>query len=195
MLEEKLNSISPDIIVQPESYIAVPVLQAISYCVDNEELRNMYANLLASSMILNVKNKVHPSYVEIIKQLSPDEAKILAFLYKTKLEPVIYLMNKQSNPVMNESLMEVYSLIAEKANCEVVSNIQEYFENLERLNLIDDCPDNLVNITNAYDDLMRHPLVIERMSRRLSDYDMIKAFTVLTKYGYSFCEVCLKNTK
>ena len=77
LLEIKLEKINPDSIVSPDAYIAVPTIQAISYCMNSEELRNMYANLLATSMISDKKWATHPSFVEIIKQLSPDEAKIL----------------------------------------------------------------------------------------------------------------------
>lgn len=84
LLEEKLKNISPDQIEAPEAYIAVPALQNISYCMDNAELRDMYANLLANSMNKVVKNGVHPGFVEIIKQLSPDEAKILRLRRFTK---------------------------------------------------------------------------------------------------------------
>ena len=82
LLEEKLKNVSPEQIETPEPYIAVPALQYISYCMDNHELREMYANLLASSMNKVVKNGVHPGYVEIIKQLCPDEAKILRHIAK-----------------------------------------------------------------------------------------------------------------
>ena len=68
-----------DSIVSPEAYIAVPALQAISYCKNSEELRNMYANLLATSMLNDKKEDVHPSFGEIIKQLSPDEARMNIF--------------------------------------------------------------------------------------------------------------------
>lgn len=50
LLEEKLKNVPPESIEPPETHIAVPALQYISYCMDNVELRDMYANLLASSM-------------------------------------------------------------------------------------------------------------------------------------------------
>ena len=84
MLELKLEKVSPELIEAPEPYIAVPAVQYISYCMNNEELRNMYANLLANSMNKVVKDGVHPGFVEIIKQLSPDEAKFLKYMGNTK---------------------------------------------------------------------------------------------------------------
>lgn len=44
---------------------------------DSEELRNMYANLLAKAMNVDEKDKVHPAFVELIKQMAPREALIL----------------------------------------------------------------------------------------------------------------------
>lgn len=52
----------------PEAYVAVPALQAISYSMNSEELRNMYANLLAKAIDIDEKDKVHPAFVELIKQ-------------------------------------------------------------------------------------------------------------------------------
>lgn len=73
-LEKTLSSIDPQKVISPEPYIAIPALQAISYCMSNEELCSLYANLLAKSMVTDTKDKVHPAFVEIIKQLSPNDA-------------------------------------------------------------------------------------------------------------------------
>ncbi len=91
LLEIKLSKINPENIVTPEPYVAVPTIQAISYVMNNNELRNMYANLLASSMNKEVKDNVHPAYVEIIKQLTPDECKILKYIYSQKKVALITL--------------------------------------------------------------------------------------------------------
>ena len=51
---------NPEKIVEPEPYVAVPAIQAISYAMNSDELRNLYANLLAKSMIKDTKDTVHP---------------------------------------------------------------------------------------------------------------------------------------
>ena len=71
LLEKKLENVDPDKIVTPEAYVAVPAIQAISYSMDSEELRNLYANLLAKAMNSDTKDQVHPSFVEIIKPQHP----------------------------------------------------------------------------------------------------------------------------
>lgn len=76
LVAKKLKKVEQSNIVAPEDYVAVPALQALSYSMDCEELRNMYANILASSMNSDTKNKVHPAFVEIVKQLSPVDINI-----------------------------------------------------------------------------------------------------------------------
>lgn len=91
LLEKKLKNIDVNDIVEPEKYVAVPALQAISYSMNNETLRNMYANLLAKSMNKNTKDEVHPSFVEIIKQMSPADAVIFNEIFNSSIKPTIDL--------------------------------------------------------------------------------------------------------
>lgn len=74
ILAKKLENVDKDKIVTPEAYVGVPALQSISYSMDSAVLRDLYANLLAKAMNKDYKEQVHPSFVEIIKQMAPKEA-------------------------------------------------------------------------------------------------------------------------
>ena len=50
LLAQKLENVEPEKIVEPEPYVAIPAIQAISYSMNSEELRDLYANLLAKAM-------------------------------------------------------------------------------------------------------------------------------------------------
>lgn len=97
LLQKKLRNIEIEKIVEPESYIAVPALQAISYSMDNETIRNLYANLLANSMNRDMKDSVHPSFVTIISQMSPIDAIIFKIIYESKTRPLITLYFELDN--------------------------------------------------------------------------------------------------
>ena len=98
LLEKKLEKVNQSQIEEPDAHVAIPVLQALSYSTGSEELRNMYANLLAASMVKMMKDDVHPSYVELIKQLSPDEARIMRYIFQIGRElPLITLRSKKKN--------------------------------------------------------------------------------------------------
>ena len=137
LLEIKLQNINPVSITPPEPHIAVPALQYISYCMDNEELRDMYANLLANSMNSVVKNGVHPGFVEIIKQLSPDEAKFLKYMKTHTLIPTIGLHYEHEDYKKGfvEAVKE-FTNVPELAGCEQKHNGEQYIDNLVRLGLL-----------------------------------------------------------
>lgn len=74
-IQKRLANTSPENIISPPKEVAVPAIIANSYT-DSDTLRSLYANLLAKAMD-KTETRPHPSYVEIIKQLSPDEALLL----------------------------------------------------------------------------------------------------------------------
>ena len=87
-ISEKMSDIDTDKIVEPETYIAIPALQGISYCMDNAELRNLYTNLLATAMQKDKKDSALPAFTEIIKQMSPTDAILIKNIVPQKLYPL-----------------------------------------------------------------------------------------------------------
>lgn len=79
-LKPKVDAIPEEKLTEPEPYVAIPAIQQLSYSFNSEVLREMYANLLAASMNVDTKWDVHPSFVEIVKQLTPREAVFLNYL-------------------------------------------------------------------------------------------------------------------
>lgn len=74
-LSIKLNG--KDNIVQPPIYLAAPLLQKCQFTADSKHLHSLFANLLATAMTEDMQELAHPAFIEIISQLSPEEAKIL----------------------------------------------------------------------------------------------------------------------
>lgn len=200
LLEEKLKNISPDQIEAPEAYIAVPALQNISYCMDNAELRDMYANLLANSMNKVVKNGVHPGFVEIIKQLSPDEAKILRFFSSQTIIPTITL-RRVNEEQAGFDVVKNFSNVGELAKCEYPFEIGKYFDNLIRLGLLESA--TLASLTNKtlYEPLKKHQYIesqIKTIEHQAPPYNKTKfaeSYISITDFGNSFCEICLRTTR
>lgn len=84
LMEIKLQNISAEKITTPELHIAIPAIQALSYSMDSEVLRDMYANLLSNAMLTNKKDFVHPGFVHIISQLSPQDAQLFNLLFSNE---------------------------------------------------------------------------------------------------------------
>lgn len=85
---ERLKDIPPEQITIAPPEVAMPILEKLTY-VTNEELKNLYIELLAKASIKDLNNQAHPSFVNIISNLSPDEAKFIEYLIPKKTIPFI----------------------------------------------------------------------------------------------------------
>lgn len=200
LLEKKLENIPPEQIESPQAHIAVPAIQYISYCMDNEELRDMYANLLANSMNKVVKNGVHPGFVEIIKQLTPDEAKMLRYLSIYDIVPTITLRSKREKGG-GIDVIKNFSNITELTQCENPLEVNAYFNNLIRLGLLEQSS-ALSSLTekSLYEPLKNHPHIkagmeaISVQSNMGNKADIQEGYMRLTDYGKAFCKICITSS-
>src|SRR6266446_4863463 len=76
-VSERLKDVPPDQIVEPDARIAVPATQALIYSMNDELIREMFASLLAADMNAATKEKVHPAFVEMIRQMTRPDAEVL----------------------------------------------------------------------------------------------------------------------
>lgn len=202
LLEEKLKYLPSEQIQTPESYIAIPALIYISYCMDNHELRDMYANLLASSMNKFVKNGVHPSYVEIIKQLCPDEAKILRHIATEEAIPTISVYYCE-NSGANVRFVKDFSDVGYLTGCERPFDVCKYMDNLSRLGLIEipvSSPSmyNPLDDEKSYESLEKHEYIqpyisvnTDTLKSKEITLKLIRNHAIITDYGKGFCLICL----
>jgi len=193
ILAQKLENIEEDKIVEPEAYVAVPALQQLSYSYDSVDLRNMYANLLASSMVESTKFSVHPSFVDIIKQLSPLDARALNILYTPQYITVINISAHYIKIDSYKELYNNYSLeLAEiyRDNLEQSSSLL----NLERLGIIQIDYERTVSPKSRYD-IYDDSFIVNRAKERYKDdkeveIDIKQGLIRLTDFGLSFCMTC-----
>lgn len=83
-MQAKYNKIPAEYQVEPTSYIALKSTNELNYALEEEHLKEMFENLLISDMDSRKKSRVRPIYIEIIKQLSKDDAKFLQYFHKYK---------------------------------------------------------------------------------------------------------------
>jgi hypothetical protein len=73
----RLARVAPENIQSPPLHIAGQVMLQLPFCAEEPDLREMYANLLASSMNTDTSSSTHPAFVHVIQQLTSDEALVL----------------------------------------------------------------------------------------------------------------------
>lgn len=196
LLAKKLEHVSEEKIVTPEAYVGVPAIQAISYSMDSEELRNLYANLLAKAMNSDTKNMVHPSFVEIIKQMSPLDTNVFQIILNEpeKGLPIIDLIATRSISEENEEYITLQSNIT-PITLSTIKSIAISIENLSRLNLIHI---DEIEYTNGYDSIYLNKSFIELLKYyknslplKYNEIDEIKKTCELSILGKVFYEVCI----
>lgn len=143
-LTSKLSSTPPDQIQTPKISTVGPALINLQFCKDEAELRELYANLLAASLIADGTSDVHPSFVHIIQQLNPDEAKLLKWIADNLDNPTICYQREDSAGRLiegTELATTTLKRIAESAELEEPDDIDAYIENLERLKIVNERKD------------------------------------------------------
>lgn len=90
----EVENISPENIQEPNISIFGPALEASKFYMDEENIRIMFAKLVASSIDKTKNNKIHHSFVEIIKMLSPLDAKNLYYMHNTNDETISQVIHK-----------------------------------------------------------------------------------------------------
>lgn len=198
LLEIKLQNIPIENIITPPSYIAVPALQAISYCMDNDELREMYAELLKTAMNSETVDNVHPTYVEIIKQMSPFESLVFKKIVSRLIQPCVgfYYKNKKSGvtyPI--QDIVAFYNI--EKYP---IVPTQIALENLERLRLIEisrnskyDNDDEYQKIKKCMGNRIKHFINNNSDNLNPNEYEVVYNEHVINVRGFGqfFARACL----
>jgi hypothetical protein len=115
-VEERLRNVPPENIVTPNISVAGPIVEALRYAGSEDTLSDLYANLLAASMDKSTATTAHPAFTEIIKQLTPDEAKLLALFPSDPNMPIIDIRrSSKSGGTEYFSVVSNYSLLGQMA--------------------------------------------------------------------------------
>lgn len=194
---EKLQNVPKENIVTPPPHIAGPALEALRYTGSIEELKELYANLLASSMDSATTNDAHPSFVEIIKQLSSEEAKLLTALISTEQEPALTIRNNREDNAGGRDQFRNFTVLGEKVGVPDYDRIPNYLDNLCRLGLLEIPASYALIGENIYKPLDEHPVVkaiaesIDNEKGRKSE--LIHKTIIVTGLGRQFINACVKD--
>lgn len=210
LLAQKMKNTEPQNIVPPEPYVAIPALQSISYCFNNKELRNLYANLLANAMTSANKDHVHPAFVEIIKQFSPNDAVVLKEIFiRTRTIPLpcaklsIVLKIKGLHMVGQSAPRKIYSdTITDLCQHHLThKQLSVSLENLKRLGLI--AFSDIILENNSLYDFVKTSHMYSIVSSDFESLkgtdeepeyiDICKSCYYLSDFGELFCSICIDD--
>lgn len=93
-MAERIADKPDECLTSPHPSVAVPAIQGLGYSLEDPDLKEMYLQLLATATDNRVSERAHPSFAEIIKQLSPQEAAMLANVLRNGNTPIARLKKK-----------------------------------------------------------------------------------------------------
>ena len=127
--EEELTVVHPS--------IGLKILDEL-LTVTNEDISDLFINLLTSASTKSGARYAHPSFVEVIKNLSEDEAKIIIdVFYQGEIVKYVYLI-KQDPQYGDVPLNDKINNISKLTSLIFEENSQFYMENLMKLGIIED---------------------------------------------------------
>jgi len=197
-VEERLAKIPAENIITPQISVAGPIVEALRYAGSEETLSDLYANLLAASMDKNSATKAHPAFTEIIKQLTPDEARLISLFPIDPFMPIIDIRKRDKAAEIDSGYTNVfanYSSLGEMAGCVHLELIPAYLDNLTRLGLAEITPGKHYTRPGVYDELensqkaQAYKEAIEKDPAQ--ECEFARKFLHVTVLGRQFANVCV----
>ena len=193
-LKRKLGEIPAGNICEPRLMIAGPALEALKYSYDEQELRKMFVNLLASSMNRDKTESTHPSFVQIINQLSPLDAKLISLFRYRATYPCIEVIEKQSNGKITPMVHAIFDFYQHNNDFDANEflKLTMSLDNLMRLGLISKNR-RIIELDYNYEILKGHFLYSAFISASAADSELVmEKFRIeLTELGRAFKITCL----
>jgi hypothetical protein len=201
-LTEKLKDVPPEEIVPPRVAIAGPAIEALRFAADEPILRELYANLLATSMSSKRQGKAHPAFVDIIKQLEANDVHILNAIYqgykqwiRSQESPEASPVSPTEYPIYSHDILETF---------EFESSVYESsIDNLLRVRcIVSYIEEKEIDIDRNRGGLLGSRTLLSAGSRRSFwggerhqvTFDHRYEAVSLTSLGVNFIEACTNQT-
>jgi hypothetical protein len=154
--------------------IVVPLLE-YGTLEGDENLHKLWVRLLANAANPERKDTIHPAYIEIIKQIVPEEALILEMLIKEAGYPYVIkykrLPSETKRPFFH--IRKQYQTLCDNAEIPFPERHNRNLDNLMRLAIVE---------------FVTHPEVGAGIIAQVSE-----EFLVFTEFGRAFVDACIKD--
>ena len=199
-LQNKAKEIPEKNLVNPRVNILGPAMEGLKYNLDEKYIKDMFTNILLSDMDNRKQCKVLPSYIEIIKQLSKEDAEFLILLKRFDGNLCSIAINVQEQN--SEGYFSLDKYIIYGYNHKSISNTTTF--NISKLNQL--TIDNLIMhrlLEQDYDTYYTSPTANEQYTtlfdqvkgkyKLSSNQSLIydKGLICLTDFGKNFIDICL----
>ncbi len=178
---------------EPNSYIALKVANNLNYCLDEQHLKDMFINILISDMDNRKNNNVKPAFIEMVTQLSKEDAETLKFFSENKLsnEPIMKLKMKYKSGGFDYCSNDIFLILEDSYT--VLNPIT--IDNLLRLKIIEitfmEYRNNDSIYEKAFKDVSSNISMNQPPPPYIEKLDYAKGVLRITNLGKNFIDICL----
>lgn len=141
-MEHKYNSIPEKERVEPQLHIVGPTMESLKYNIMDDDLAELFSNLLVSEMDIRTQNLCTPAFVKVVEQLSPADARVFKTIFnecaKAEIIPICKVdlckIDDEKRKIRKEYLpLYLVGIEVDKLN---PNDVSKSLQNLERLGLL-----------------------------------------------------------
>ncbi|HNP19401.1 MAG TPA: DUF4393 domain-containing protein [Fulvivirga sp.] len=198
--KDKLNEIPEEEICEVPPEIGIPITEKLTYTT-NEEIADLFTNLLAKASSEKTINQAHPSFAQLIDRISVDEGRILNYL-KSKAEiPYITQRMHQKEQRGYIDLKKRLTGIEVFVPLTFNGNIKTYLDNLESMGIISTDPDVHKTDNKVYESLeliyksVMIPFESDQAKIHIERMEWKKGYYEITDFGRMFINACTTQNK
>lgn len=193
--KKKIENVPEDELCEVNPQIGTPLIEKLSYTT-NDEIADLFTNLLAKASSTKTVNIAHPSFVQLIERLSVDEARIIKFLKGKDIIPCITFrahMKEKGRGFFE--ILKNGTMLQFDIELLFPQNISTYLDNLIGMGVLDishgmhKMDDNIYNPIYQkyeYDKVNEQYIKIDTFSR----VEKKKSYFQITNFGKTFIEAC-----
>lgn len=192
---EKLEKIPDEEICEVSPEVGVPIAEKLSY-VTNEELSEMYTELLAKASQKSKANVAHPSFVNVINNMSPDEAILLRSIKSMPGIPFIEVRLNKKGISEWKTLESMKAGLSCLSNLQYPGNLHSYISNLEGLGIFQVRQDIYMVGENIYEPLEENAKATYlQIEQQLQGQEIVfqRGKIEITPFARLFINACLAN--
>lgn len=194
-VEREVSAIPESNRKEPRLSIIGPAIESSKYYIEEPIIREMFAKLIAADMDFRKNGLVHHAFVDIVRQMAPNDAQLLKALPKNGPIAEIRLYDKEHTayiPLTSKDVIYIPGLIESNFSANAIS-----INNLARLGIVE--LDHVMSLTNAshynaYKRLDEYELGLKEVqanSEKYSSVEIDKGMFSITALGTAFRQICL----
>lgn len=198
-LTSEVCSIPEDQLQEPPLSIVGPALDASKYYFEDQELRKMFAKLIAASMDKRASGSVLPCFTEIIKQMIPLDAQNLQCFEENGNLYQMPIVEYISKTKVGYTVLSSYVFLGNPQQQDIPQQAQS-ISALERLGLVNVSFETYYTNNNYYTPFFEH-VYYQALTQHISTdksifphLDIRKGQATLTPIGTAFRKICLPES-